>query len=92
MLRDALLAVAAVHAAPVVLIAQVIVAAEQRGESGAALGPAAGGAGSNSPLGELQVGRVVDHSGGFPIQSLSLQTKTEQKHRISAPFRPVDAS
>lgn len=78
-LWDALLAVAAVHAAPVVLVTQVVVTAGHRG--GVVMDPGrynTGGSGSVSPLSEFQVGRVVDHSGGFPVQSLPLQTKTAQ--------------
>lgn len=84
-LWDALLAVAAVHAVPIVLITKVIITAGHRG--GVVMNPrrynmeVGSGSGSVSPLSELQVGRVVDHSGGFPIQSLPLQTKTAQKHK-----------
>lgn len=81
-LWDALLAVAAVHAVPVVLIAQVIITAGHRG--GVVMNPGCynmGRCGLVSPLSEFQVGRVVDHSGGFPVQSLALQTKTAQKHK-----------
>ena len=35
--------------------------------------------GGGSPLGELQVGGVVNHSWRFPVQSLTLQAKTAEK-------------
>lgn len=78
-LWDALLTVAAVHAVPVILITQVVITAGHRG--GVSMNPGRhnmGGSGSVSPLSEFQVGRVVDHSRGFPIQSLPLQAKTAQ--------------
>lgn len=67
-LGDTLLAVTAVHTVTVLLIAQVVVATQPRRRQRYGVTRAhrregkPGGARSVSPLSELQVGRVVNHS------------------------------
>lgn len=94
MFWDAFLTVTAVHTAAILLITQVVIAAEHRGRErecyctvhththtqDAEVGVKRS-AKSVSPLSEFQIGCVVNHSWGFPIQSLPLQTKTAQKKR-----------
>lgn len=93
MLRDALLAVTAVHAAAVLVVTQVVVTARQRDErftrphtqthTCSAEGGGTGSRAAVSPLGELQVGCVVNNSWGFSIQCFSLQAKTTWKQEIN---------
>lgn len=110
MLGHALLAVAAVHAAPVLLVAQVVVAAAQTQREKEPDSDAQTNTTHThrthaqdtavSPLGELQVGRVVDDSRRLSVQSLALQAETAARdERQLAPrhagetlFAPHDVS